>query len=401
MTNDPLLKVTGLRTHFSSEHGTVKAVDGVDFQIERGGILGVVGESGSGKSVTGLSILRLLGSRNATIAGGQILFHGEDLLTKSDREMREIRGKKISMVFQNAMTALDPFFRVGDQLVEVIRLHQRVGKREAKLKALEAMELVRIPEASRRLSSYPHQLSGGQRQRVMIAMALAGNPELVIADEPTTALDVTIQAQILELIHRLRDEAGCAFVLVSHNLSLAARIADRVAVLYAGRVAEIGGAADILARPEHPYTAALLSSRLTLDFPRDAQVPTLAGEPPDPRRLPPGCPFEPRCEFARPECAAALPELDSRRGGEGGVACIRHDQIELSAAPAGGGDRAPLGAGARTESPPEGTDGPVVTLDGVNKTFRLGRGFKRGARLQALRDVSLSVNPGECLAVVG
>ena len=314
------------------------------------------------------------------------------MLSGSDESRLATRREHLGAVFQDPMTSLNPTMRIGRQVAEVAGSEQE---------AVRLLTLVGLPDPPGRLRSFPHELSGGQRQRVMIAMALAGNPELVIADEPTTALDVTIQAQILELIHRLRDEAGCAFVLVSHNLSLAARIADRVAVLYAGRVAEIGGAADILARPEHPYTAALLSSRLTLDFPRDAQVPTLAGEPPDPRRLPPGCPFEPRCEFARPECAAALPELDSRRGGEGGVACIRHDQIELSAAPAGGGDRAPLGAGARTESPPEGTDGPVVTLDGVNKTFRLGRGFKRGARLQALRDVSLSVNPGECLAVVG
>ena len=264
MTDEPLLKVTGLRTHFSSEHGTVKAVDGVDFQIERGGILGMVGESGSGKSVTGLSILRLLGSRNATIAGGQILFHGEDLLTKSEREMREIRGKQISMVFQNAMTALDPFFRVGDQLVEVIRLHQRVGKREAKLKALEAMELVRIPEASRRLSSYPHQLSGGQRQRVMIALALSCGPDLLIADEPTTALDATVQKQIIDLLADVNRELGTAILMITHDFGVVARLCRTVAVMYAGKIVESGDVATVLEKPQDPYTQKLLGSVLRL-----------------------------------------------------------------------------------------------------------------------------------------
>jgi oligopeptide transport system ATP-binding protein len=259
-----LLDVVGLQTHFSSEHGTVKAVDGIDIQIEQGGILGVVGESGSGKSVTGLSILRLLGSRNAKIVGGRILFHGEDLLTKSEREMREIRGKKISMVFQNAMTALDPFFRVGDQLVEVIRLHQGVGKREARIKAREAMELVRIPEAERRLSSYPHQLSGGQRQRVMIALALACGPDLLIADEPTTALDATVQKQIIELLAEVNRELGTTILMITHDFGVVARLCRTVAVMYKGRIVESGDVATVLQSPEHPYTQGLLSSVLRM-----------------------------------------------------------------------------------------------------------------------------------------
>jgi ABC-type dipeptide/oligopeptide/nickel transport system ATPase component len=264
VTEEPLLRVIGLQTHFSSEHGTVKAVDGVDFEISQGGILGMVGESGSGKSVTGLSILRLLGSRNAGIVGGRILFHGEDLLTRTDREMRAIRGRKISMVFQNAMTALDPFFRVGDQLVEVIRLHQRVGKREAKLKALEAMELVRIPDAARRLSSYPHQLSGGQRQRVMIALALACGPDLLIADEPTTALDATVQKQIIDLLAEVNRELGTAILMITHDFGVVARLCQTVAVMYAGRIVESGTVAKVLETPEHPYTQRLLGSVLRL-----------------------------------------------------------------------------------------------------------------------------------------
>jgi oligopeptide transport system ATP-binding protein len=264
MTAQPLLDVVGLRTHFSSEHGTVKAVDGVDFRIEPGGILGMVGESGSGKSVTGLSILRLLGSRNARIVGGQILFHGEDLLTKSDREMREIRGKKISTVFQNSMTALDPFFRVGDQLVEIIRLHQRVGRREARVKARQALELVHIPEAGRRMSSYPHQLSGGQRQRVMIALALACRPDLLIADEPTTALDATVQKQIIDLLGEANRELGTAILMITHDFGVVAHLCRTVAVMRAGRIVESGDVARVLQFPEHPYTQGLLSSVLRM-----------------------------------------------------------------------------------------------------------------------------------------
>jgi ABC-type dipeptide/oligopeptide/nickel transport system ATPase component len=258
VTRQPLLAVEGLRTHFATEHGMVKAVDGVDFSIERGGILGMVGESGSGKSVTGLSILRLLDPRTATIAGGRVLFDGEDLLTKSDREMRTIRGRRISMVFQNAMTALDPFFRVGDQLVEIIQLHRKVGRREARAKALEALELVRIPEAARRMSSYPHQLSGGQRQRVMIALALACGPDLLIADEPTTALDATVQKQIIDLLLDLNRELGTTILMITHDFGVVARMCRTVAVMYGGRIVEAGDVRAVLETPEHPYTQGLM-----------------------------------------------------------------------------------------------------------------------------------------------
>lgn len=239
----PLLAVEGLRTHFSTDNGVVKAVDGVDLTIERGGILGMVGESGSGKSVTGLSILRLLDPRTATIAGGRVLFDGDDLLTKSDREMRAIRGRRISMVFQNAMTALDPFFRVGDQLEEIIRLHRKVGKREARAKALEAMELVRIPEAARRMSSYPHQLSGGQRQRVMIALALACGPDLLIADEPTSALDEDRREAFLDVLLAACQASRSALVFVSHDQRIAARFGRHILLPEINRAATAGAAA--------------------------------------------------------------------------------------------------------------------------------------------------------------
>jgi ABC-type dipeptide/oligopeptide/nickel transport system ATPase component len=265
----PLLAVEGLRTHFSTENGVVKAVDGVDFSIERGGILGMVGESGSGKSVTGLSILRLLDPRAATLADGRVLFDGEDLLTKSDREMGAIRGRRISMVFQNAMTALDPFFRVGDQLEEIIRLHRKVGKREARAKALEAMDLVRIPEAARRMSSYPHQLSGGQRQRVMIALALSSGPDLLIADEPTTALDATVQKQIIDLLLDLNRELGTTILMITHDFGVVARMCRTVAVMYRGRIVESGDVRTVLETPEHPYTQGLMRAVPRLRLPRE------------------------------------------------------------------------------------------------------------------------------------
>jgi oligopeptide/dipeptide ABC transporter ATP-binding protein len=309
-TPQPLLAVEGLRTHFSTDHGLVKAVDGVDFTIERGGILGMVGESGSGKSVTGLSILRLLDSRNATIAGGRVLFDGEDLLGKSDKEMRAIRGRRISMVFQNAMTALDPFFRVGDQLVEIIQLHQRVGRRQARAKALEALELVRIPEAGRRLGSYPHQLSGGQRQRVMIALALACGPDLLIADEPTTALDATVQKQIIDLLLDVNRELGTAILMVTHDFGVVAKMCRTVAVMYAGRIVESGDVRTVLEAPEHPYTLGLMRAvpRVRSGARRKSdRLYQISGAPPVRAAAAVGCAFAPRCPEAVPHCSAGEP----------------------------------------------------------------------------------------------
>ena len=315
---EPLLRVENLQTHFASELGTIKAVDGVSFDIPRGGILGMVGESGSGKSVTGLSILRLLGSRNATIAGGRILFRGEDLLTKSEAEMRAIRGGSISMVFQNAMTSLDPFFRVGEQLVEVLRLHQGLSKKEAREKALHALELVRIPDPVAKLKSYPHQLSGGQRQRVVVALALACEPDLLIADEPTTALDATVQKQIIELLQEINQELGTAILMVTHDMGVVAHMCRTVAVMYAGRIVERGPAAEVLQAPQHPYTRALMASVPRLHDTRTALTDThnhrrgrhlfeIGGVPPVPIGLGEGCPFSARCPEVRDECATVAP----------------------------------------------------------------------------------------------
>jgi oligopeptide transport system ATP-binding protein len=334
VSEQPLLEVAGLRTHFSSENGIVKAVDGVDFTIERGGILGMVGESGSGKSVTGLSILGLLGSRNAKIVGGRIVFQGEDLLAKSPREMRAVRGRRISMIFQNAMTALDPFFRVGDQLVELIRLHQGVGKREARATALEALELVRIPEAGRRLSSYPHQLSGGQRQRVMIALALACGPDLLIADEPTTALDATVQKQIIELLLDVNRELGTAIMMITHDFGVVAKMCRTVAVMYAGRIVEYGEVGTVLDAPQHPYTVGLMRSVPRLRAPAtdgphemgrsERRLYQIEGAPPLRLTDARGCAFAPRCPEAVGVCSTDEPP---RISFDGGHSALCHQRV--------------------------------------------------------------------------
>ncbi|MFI7699566.1 ABC transporter ATP-binding protein [Nonomuraea sp. NPDC049480] len=313
---DPILRVEGLKTHFTTERGVVKAVDGVDFEIPRGGILGMVGESGSGKSVTGLSILRLLGTPSAKIVGGRIVFDGEELLAKSEREMRAIRGARISMVFQNAMTSLDAFFTIGDLLVEVIRLHQRVTRKEAVERAVRALERVHIPEPARRLKNYPHELSGGQRQRVVIALALACEPDLLIADEPTTALDATVQKQIIELLLELNAELGTAILMVTHDFGVVAKLCRTVAVMYAGRIVERGDMETVLSAPRHPYTQALMRSVPRLraegaggngEDPRRARLFEIGGAPPVPIELGVGCAFAPRCVRATEDCRSADP----------------------------------------------------------------------------------------------
>ncbi|SOC50321.1 oligopeptide transport system ATP-binding protein [Blastococcus aggregatus] len=329
---EPLLRVENLQTHFASELGTIKAVDGVSFDIPRGGILGMVGESGSGKSVTGLSILRLLGSRNATIAGGRILFRGEDLLTKSEAEMRAIRGGSISMVFQNAMTSLDPFFRVGEQLVEVLRLHQGLSKKEAREKALNALELVRIPDPVAKLKSHPHQLSGGQRQRVVVALALACEPDLLIADEPTTALDATVQKQIIELLQEINQELGTAILMVTHDMGVVAHMCRTVAVMYAGRIVEHGDVADVLRTPQHPYTRGLMASvpRLRTEAAGEGHVRQrlyqIGGSAPLPLRLTDGCAFAPRCPEVGPECWEVDPPTVASGAGQEAVCHRRAEE---------------------------------------------------------------------------
>ena len=303
-----LLEVKGLRTHFASERGEVRAVDGVDLRLERGRTLGIVGESGCGKSVTALSIMGLIPQPPGRIAGGEVLLDGEDLLKQSPARLRDLRGAKLAMIFQEPMTSLNPAFRVGDQIAEALIRHRKLGKEEAHEKTVEMLRRVRIPSPEQRARDYPHQLSGGMRQRVMIAMALACNPQLLIADEPTTALDVTIQAQILELMRALRAELGTAIILITHDLGVVAELADEVMVMYAGQVVERCEARRLFAEPQHPYTIGLLGSipRLHLEQERLAAI---EGVVPDAAAFPEGCRFHPRCPFAVEQCRRENPAL--------------------------------------------------------------------------------------------
>jgi oligopeptide/dipeptide ABC transporter ATP-binding protein len=300
--------VRGLRTYFASERGEVRAVDGVDLALERGRTLGIVGESGCGKSVTALSIMGLVPQPPGRIAGGEVHFEGEDLLKVPPRRMRDLRGDKLSMIFQEPMTSLNPAFPVGEQIAEAVLRHRKVTKKEAEESAVEMLRKVRIPSPERRAHDYPHQLSGGMRQRVMIAMALACNPRLLIADEPTTALDVTIQAQILELMRLLRAELGTAIILITHDLGVIAELADDVIVMYAGQVVERCAAARLFSEPQHPYTVGLLGSipRLHLDQER---LSAIDGVVPDAAAFPQGCRFHPRCPFAVEKCRMEIPVL--------------------------------------------------------------------------------------------
>ncbi len=298
----------GLRTLFAAEHGEVRAVDGVDFTLERGRTLGIVGESGCGKSVTALSIMGLVPQPPGRIAGGEVLFEGEDLLRLPPQRLRDLRGDKLSMIFQEPMTSLNPAFPAGEQVAEALLRHRKLGKDEAHVQAVEMLRRVRIPSPERRAADYPHQLSGGMRQRVMIAMALACNPKLLIADEPTTALDVTIQAQILELMRALRAELGTAIILITHDLGVIAELADEVIVMYAGKVIERCDAQRLFSEPQHPYTVGLLGSipRLHLEQERLAAI---EGIVPDAAALPAGCRFHPRCPFAIEKCLTQEPIL--------------------------------------------------------------------------------------------
>ena len=306
-----LLEVRELRTEFNSEGGVVKAVDGVSYDLQEGETLGLVGESGCGKSVSALSLLRLIPNPPGRIVGGEVVFEGRDLLRLSEGEMRRIRGNKIAMIFQEPMTSLNPVLTIGRQLTETVELHMGYSYEAAVRRSVELLEMVGIPDAKSRLGSYPHQFSGGMRQRVMIAIALSCNPRLLLADEATTALDVTIQAQILELIKRLSSELGTAVIIITHNLGVVARYADRVNVMYAGKIIERGSADEIYENPRHPYTRGLLGSVPRLDVDREDRLASIEGMPPDLDRLPPGCSFVPRCPHADDRCRAEYPPLTS------------------------------------------------------------------------------------------
>jgi peptide/nickel transport system ATP-binding protein len=329
-TVEPILDIAELRTWFFTRDGVVRAVDGVSFHVIPGETLAIVGESGCGKSVTALSILRLIPSPPGRIVSGAIQFAGRDLLGLSEAEMRQVRGNEISMIFQEPMTSLNPVLTIGRQIAETLTLHQGLGHRAALAKAADMLRLVHIPEADRRIGEYPHQLSGGMRQRVMIAMALACNPKLLIADEPTTALDVTIQAQILDLMRELKQKIDAAIVLITHDLGVVAEMAQRVVVMYAGRKAEEAPVATLFRRPLHPYTKGLLNSvpRLgaSLDHDRAPRLAEIAGTVPSLREPIPGCPFEARCVFATDICRRETPGFDEKEPGHF-AACFHSDRV--------------------------------------------------------------------------
>src|SRR3712207_3309493 len=329
-----LLEVINLQTHFPTRGGLVRAVDGVSFHLDEGELLGLVGESGCGKSITALSVMRLIAAPGRVV-GGEIRFDGEDLLAASEERMREIRGDDIAMIFQDPMTSLNPVYTVGEQIAEALRLHRRMSRRQAREATVEAMKEEAIPDPARRVDDYPHQLSGGMRQRVMIAMALACDPMLLIADEPTTALDVTIQAQILELLDELRRTRELAVLLITHDLGVVAEVADRVAVMYTGRIVEESPVEELFARPKHPYTEGLLQSvpKLTqAEVGRAEKLSTIEGTVPKPTDLPPGCHFAPRCPHRMPRCTEGerIPFYEL----EGGVRvrCVLYDLASAVAA---------------------------------------------------------------------
>jgi oligopeptide transport system ATP-binding protein len=323
----PLLSVTDLRTYFHTRSGVYRAVDGVSFSVERGETLGIVGESGSGKSVTCYSIMGLLPTPPARIESGTAVFDGTDLLHCTREQARAIRGRRVAMIFQDPMTSLNPYMRISDQLIEPLLIHEQISKGDARARALAMLESVGINDAAKRIHLYPHEFSGGMRQRVMIAMALITKPELLIADEPTTALDVTVQAQILELIEKMQRELGMAVIFITHDLGVVSGLCDRVLVMYAGRAVETAGVRTLFNAPRHPYTRALQRSIPSLQ-PKGAELYTITGLPPDVSKLLPGCAFAPRCEHVADRCTATTPELAEVAPGHA-QACLRVQAGEL------------------------------------------------------------------------
>lgn len=334
---DTLLEVENLKTYFFTRDGVVKAVDGVSFTLERGQTLGVVGESGSGKSVTAMSIMRLIKGPQGRVVEGSIRFKGQDVLAMDDEAVRDLRGNRIAMIFQDPMTSLNPVFRVGDQIAESLRVHKGMDKREAFERAVELLKLVGIPKAEARAKDYPHQFSGGMRQRAMIAMALACDPDILIADEPTTALDVTIQAQILELMIELQARTGTAIIMITHDLGVVADMADKVLVMYAGKPVEFGTAAEVFYEPLHPYTWGLLDSLPRHDVSEKGELVPIVGQPPSLIDVPPGCAFHPRCPYATEKCQSEVPRFRDIVGSHGSACHFSEDPgfRRGAAAPAG------------------------------------------------------------------
>jgi peptide/nickel transport system ATP-binding protein len=343
---ESLLEVRDLRVAFRTAAGLVQAVDGVSFSLSPGSVLGIVGESGCGKSVTALALMGLRRSSRNTLCSGSVHFRGRDLLQMPERELRDVRGRELAMIFQDPMTSLNPVHRVGSQIAEMLALHTQLSKPAIRKRSIELLGEVGIPNAAARLDDYPHQFSGGMRQRVMIAMALACDPSILIADEPTTALDVTIQAQIVDLLDRLRDVHGSAIILITHDLGVVADIADEILVMYAGRAVEQGRKRDVFSNPQHPYTWGLLASIPRVDQPRPRRLPSIAGTPPSLIDLPPGCAFRPRCKHAFERCREE-PPLAARNG--------RADHLDRCWLPA---DEKRLRR-ASTQSTPVGAEAPA------------------------------------------
>jgi peptide/nickel transport system ATP-binding protein len=388
------LEIDDLHVHFVTSHGTVRAVEGLSYAVKPGEMVAVVGESGSGKSVSALAVMRLLPPNTARIKNGKIKFEGRELLKLNDEEMRQIRGRDISMIFQEPMTSLNPVLTIGLQIMEPLLIHLNMTDAEAKARAIELLTLVGITDPASRLAQYPHQLSGGMRQRVMIAIGLACNPKLLIADEPTTALDVTIQAQILELMKDLSRRLGIAVIIITHNLGIVARYADRVNVMYAARLVESGTAERVFGKPLHPYARGLLAAVPRLDQGRTSKLATIEGAPPNLLSPPEGCRFRPRCRYAIEDCEKVPPfqEVEPAHFS----ACIRSHEIEVL--DKGTGKPLETAAHAATHS-----DKAILDIRGASKFFPVGGGFLRGrAKLvRAVNDVSLTVRQGETLGLVG
>ena len=321
--SEKLLEVKNLKTYFYTDEGVVKSVDDVSFDVEKGKTLGIVGESGCGKSITSLSIMQLVETPPGKIVGGEIIYQGENLLKKNKDQMRKIRGGEIAMIFQEPMTSLNPVFTVGKQIMEALRLHTDLDKEKAKERAIEMLKLVKIPLPEKRFNEYPHQLSGGMRQRVMIAIAFACDPKILICDEPTTALDVTIQGQILDIIKNLQKKNQTSVIMITHDLGVVANIAQKIAVMYSGIIVESGTCEDIFYRPRHPYTWALIRSVPRLDLKNKQELATIPGTPPDLLNPPVGCPFCTRCSYCMPICKEEMPEA-TEFGGEHKAACWLH-----------------------------------------------------------------------------
>ncbi|MBM3341920.1 MAG: ABC transporter ATP-binding protein [Betaproteobacteria bacterium] len=395
-----LLQVENLHAEFTTARGVVRAVQGISYSVRAGEVAALVGESGCGKSVSSLAIMRLL-AHNGRVREGRVVFDGQDLLTISEEAMREIRGRDIAMIFQDPMTSLNPVLTIGFQICEPLILHLKLAPDAARARALELLKLVGIPDAERRLDQYPHQFSGGMRQRVVIAIALACNPKLIIADEPTTALDVTIQAQILKLMKDLARDRNIALVVITHNLGIVARYADRVNVMYAARMAEEGAAHAVFAKPLHPYTAGLLRSVPRLDQPRGVKLETIDGAPPDLVALPPGCRFAPRCAARQAACEQALPDMAEVSAGRY-TACLRSREIERDGPPALGLQAAAAGNAVHKTL---NRDAPLVSARELKTYFDVSTGLKAftssHAVVRAVDDLSFDIYKGETVGLVG